>query len=78
MGLPLSATTPVSPSGKVVFSRHDLTELDRREVYLWVVLGRFQEAQSRGDAAGAARLELAFKKRLVEYQTACDEELHHG
>lgn len=65
--------TAASRISERVFRREDLTELDRREVYLWIVLGRLQEAHDAGDIAAAAKLEAAFNKRLKGYERAVEE-----
>jgi len=45
----------------------DLTELDRREVTLWRVYARWCETPT-------AELDAAFRRRLTDYERACDAE----
>lgn len=54
-----------------VFKASDLTERDRREVTLWRMVGRYDEAIAAGDARGAAILLDGFKRRLADYEEAC-------
>lgn len=53
--------------------RSDLTKLDRREVTLWRLVGRYDEAIAAGDLETASQLLNGFKRRLADYQAACDQ-----
>lgn len=52
----------------------ELTDLDRREITLWRVLGRYDEAQQAGDNEAMVRLEAGFRKRLTAYEQLCRQE----
>lgn len=70
-----AACTGVSEVVLIVLPASSLTELDRRETTLWRIVGRYDEAVSMGDDEAAARLLDGFKRRLSDYQAACDLEL---
>lgn len=63
-----------TPPGADVFRACDLTDLDRREITLWRVMGRYDEAQQAGDTEAMARLEAGFRKRLADYEQRCRQE----
>ena len=67
-----------TPPGRCVLRASDLTDLDRREITLWRVLGRWEEAQREDDEAGMTKLMNGFRKRLADYQRACDAEITQG
>lgn len=54
--------------------RSEFSDLDRREITLWRVMGRYDDAQQAGDTEAMARLEAGFRKRLADYERCCQEE----
>ena len=46
----------------------DLTELDRREVTLWRIVGRWDEAAGMGNGQAMDTLMTGFRKRLADYE----------
>lgn len=50
---------------------HDLTEIERREVTLFRLIGRWDEAQANNDAAVMLTIEASFLRRLRNYEAAC-------
>lgn len=48
----------------------DLTEIDRREVTLWRLVGRWDEACREGNADAMGTLMAGFRKRLGDYERA--------
>ena len=52
----------------------ELTDLDRREITLWRIVGRYDEARQAGDQAAMDRLMSGFVKRLADYERIAAEE----
>lgn len=51
----------------------DLTDIDRRETTLWRLLGRYDEAIRHKRPDVAADLLAGFKRRLADYESACQK-----